>query len=243
MDSLEYIDDFFKGHFASDEARLFEERIQQDPVFAEEVAFYIMTFATLKEDHAEERRTSFRQIYLQSAIPERTEKRKLISFWPVLAAAVAVIVFIACWFLFLRPANPTTIAAQYIEQNLSQLGVQMGSADSMQSGLNLYNEGKYAAAQEKFENILRSDSSNATAILNTGIVSLKLENYDKALIYFKKLEARPDLHVNPAFFFEALSLMKRNHTGDIVHAKQILQEIVQKDLDKKEDARLLLRKM
>jgi tetratricopeptide (TPR) repeat protein len=243
MDSLEYIDDFFKGNFASEEAKLFEERIQQDPVFAQEVAFYILASATVKGDHAEERKTSFRQIYQESGIPVESKKRKVVRFWPAWIAAAAVLAIIACWYLIFSPVNPSKLADQYIKQSLTQLSVKMGSIDSMQIGLNLFNQGKYPAAQQQFESILRSDSSNATAILNAGIVSLKMNNYDKALLYFRKLEIRTDLQVNPALFFEALSLMMRNQTGDITQAKQILQEIVQKDLDKREDARLLLRKM
>ena len=112
----------------------------------------------------------------------------------------------------------------------------MGAGDSLQTGLNLYNQGNFREALRQFEGILQADPSNPTALADAGIVSLRLQFYDKALGYFKKLESRTDLQVNPGLFYEALTIMKRDQTGDRSHAKQLLREIVDNNLDKKNDA-------
>ena len=66
MDSLEYIDSYFKGGFSPEEARQFERSIQDDPVFAEEVAWYLSASVALKEELIEEKKNRFRELYSQS---------------------------------------------------------------------------------------------------------------------------------------------------------------------------------
>ena len=39
-----------------------------------------------------------------------------------------------------------------------------------------------------------------------------------------------DLYANPGLFYKAIALMKRGDKGDEDNAKQILQEVVKKDL-------------
>ena len=243
MDSLEYIDDYFEREPSPEEARQFEKRIQEDPAFASDVAYYLSARITLKEVNAEERKEGFRELYQQTAAPAKMRLMYTRRWWPVLAAASLIVVIILCWTLFIRRDSGPELADQYIRQNLDQMSVRMGATDSMQTGLILYNDRRFPEALQQFENILQSDTSNLTALLNAGIVALRLENYDKAISYFKKLEVRADPHINPALFYEALTLIKRNHPGDPAHAKQFLERIVQEDLSKKEDALQLLRKM
>ena len=68
--SLEYIDQYFQGTPLPEEASAFEKRITEDPAFAEEVAFYLSARQALKEKLAEEKKSTFREIYAQN-IPER----------------------------------------------------------------------------------------------------------------------------------------------------------------------------
>ena len=244
MDSLEYIDDYFKKESSAEDARQFEQKIQDDPIFAEEVAFYLSAYSVFKEEHAEEKKKNFREIYQQRAQVEigftRTGVRRLMT---AIAAAAIVAGILFCWYWWVSPESTPQLADRYIQQNLEMLSVNMGPGDNLQNALNLYNNKKIPEALEQFENILRSDSSNSAAIVYAGIASLRIGDYGKALEYFNILENRSYLQINPALFYEALTLMKRNHAGDATHAKLLLQEIVKKGLIKKEDAQQLLRKM
>ena len=253
MDSLEYIDSYFKGGFSPEEARQFERSIQDDPVFAEEVAWYLSASVALKEELIEEKKRRFMELYRQrgekgdgehAGIGQRTiggpRVRRLL---PALAAAAVVLAIALGWFLFFKPVGTSTLADQYIQQNLSSFSVKMGAGDSLQTALNLYNQGDFKEALQELEGILQTDSSNLTAITDAGIVSLRLQFYEKALGYFKKLEAHTDLQLNPALFYEALTIMKRDQTGDRSRAKQILREVVDNNLDKKNDALQLLAKI
>lgn len=164
-------------------------------------------------------------------------------WWSVLAAASILVAVALAWLLLLRPSEPQILADRYIRQNLGSLSVTMGEPDSLQVGLMRYNAGKYREALQQFERIVGTDPSNISALLDAGIVSLRLENYDKALDYFHKTQNHTDARLNPALFYEALTLLKRNHAGDAAHAKLLLKRIVQEDLNMKGAAADLLGKL
>ena len=73
-----------------------------------------------------------------------------------------------------------------------------------------------------------------------GIVSLRLKDYDKAINYFSLLENYTNLYANPGKFFHAIALLKRNKPGDKEQAKALMEQVVQNNLDGKEDAQKLL---
>jgi tetratricopeptide (TPR) repeat protein len=243
MDSLEYINAYFGGGFSPEEAGRFEQRIQDDPAFAAEVAYYISARAALKEARSEERIARFGEIYRQRPAPAKISPMGARRWVPALAAAVVLAAVALSWLLFSRQANPPQVADRWIGENLAHLSVKMSGADSMQTGLDLYNSGRFPEALQQFEGILGRDSLNPAALLDAGIVSLRMGNYDQALDFFRKLAFHTDPNLNPALFFEALTLMKRNRDGDTDLAKQVLKRIVQQDLNKKKDAQELLGKL
>jgi len=243
MGSLDDIDAYFEKVPSPEEARQFEKRVQEDPVFAGEVAYYLSAFHALNEVAAEEKKLHFAELYRQTPVPAKIRPINRRTWMAALVAASLIAAIVLCWSLFLSPQTGPKLADRYIRENLDLMSVKMGTADSMQSALMLYNDRKYPEALQQLESIIRSDSSNFTAQLDAGIVSLRMGDYDKALSFFSQLEARTDPHVNPALFYEALTLMKRNQTGDPAHAKQFLMRIVQQDLNKKEDALQMLGKL
>jgi len=191
MDSLEHIDAFFKGHPSPEEASQFEKRVLEDPAFANEVADYLSALAATREANTLEQKQRFRELYRQQ-VPKLAEVHKIdprTRRWLPLAAAAAILIVVAfTWLLSARHADPSKLADQYISQNLTLLPLKMGASDPMQTGISLYNAGQFAKAAQQFEALLRTDSLNPTALINTGIVSLRLGEYDKALDYFTKLQ-------------------------------------------------------
>jgi len=246
MESLEYIDAYFGGEFPPEEASRFEKRIQEDPGFADEVAYYLGALSAAREANRTERKKRFRELYKEGAGKGRTAtvRRMGSRKWLTVAAAAAVLgMIVLAWLLYMRPADPARLAERYIQQNLASLPVKMGRTDRLQKGIDLYNSGKFTEALRQYEGLLRSDSLDLTALNYAGIVSLRIENYDKALDYFIKLQHHTDPRVNPGLFYEALTLLRRNYAGDSDHAKQLLRQIVEKELNKKADAQELLGKL
>ena len=148
------------------------------------------------------------------------------------------------WRFYVDETSSTVqLAEQYMRDNLQALSVTMDSREnSLQTGLRLYNEAKYADALSQFESIIQSDTLNFTAEEYAGITALQLKQYDKALYWFVQLENRPGLFSNPGKFYHALTLMKRNLPGDKDKSYQLLNEVVTNNLAEKNEAEKWLKK-
>jgi tetratricopeptide (TPR) repeat protein len=169
--------------------------------------------------------------------------RRLMAYRIAVAGSLLIFLFLVGYLIFLKPGSPSQMADKYINENFQTLGVNMGSElDSIQDGLRLYNAARYDSAINQFESIIQRDTTNFTAKKWLGIVYLRVGNYEKALLYFQQLESYT-LQANPAVFYQALTLMKRNQSGDKQKAKQLLHEVRDNDLDEKETARRWLRKL
>jgi tetratricopeptide (TPR) repeat protein len=237
---IEHIEGYFRREMSAGEITKFEQLILEDPAFAEEVAFYLGARQAAKELGSADKKERFREIYRQGA-PSRSLRRIEGSGWYIAAAVFAALIF--GWYLYLRPVAPEKLANRYMEQHWQTLGVSMSSReDSIQTGLLLYNEGKWQEALRQFESIIRSGNPGFEVKKYAGIVALRLKDYDKALIYFSQLTDYK-LYANPGLFYQAITLMERNRSGDPVYAKQLLQQVVKNDLEGKETALEWLRKL
>ena len=244
MSDLTYIDKYFKKELSQEEITEFERKINDDPLFAEEVAFYCSTMQVINDELAEEKKKQFRKIYddvkLQSSSKPPIIKRS----WIYIAAAAAVVGLIIGWYLFATPSSIQHLADRYIEENFKvDMGVQMaGNEDRLDSAIRLYNEDKLPEALSQFEMIIKSDSIAEQSKKMAGIVSLRLRDYDKAIDYFTQLE-KLTLYSNPGKLYHAIALIKRNRNGDKEIAKQLLQQVVEQGLEGKETAKEWLKSL
>ena len=242
MNSLEYIEDYFKGSLTTAEKEEFEKRIVADPSFAQEVAFYIDTQSLLKAELASVKKDRFKDLYQQNK-PLITRPAPVRQLARYAVAAAVLVALVASWLIFSRPSGPDKLADRYISQQLQNLPVKMSSVqDSLQTAIALYNQDHLTQSLLLFQQLLQRDSARAQAKTYAGIVCLRLQEYDQALEYFQQLEADTTLYSNPALFYQSLTLMKRNHPGDSQKARHLLQLVVDRDLDKKDDAQQLLLK-
>lgn len=244
MDNMEYIDDYFNGVPTEEQKTQFEERIIHDISFAEEVAFYISAKEAIKDQLHQEKKLRLRNMYEHppKVIPFAVRPRnKWVRY--LVAACIVAAVMLLTWFIPGNHTSPQQLADNYISQNLQTMGVTMGNTDSLQTGLNLYNSGKFADAAAQFETILSNDPANFSAKKYAGIAFLRMESYDKALYYFTSLESDTFLYSNPGGFYKAITLLKRNNPGDIEAVKKLLSEIISENREGKEDAELILKKL
>ena len=257
MDNTDYIESYFTNELVPDQAREFERRIESDPAFAEEVAFYLSALKVSREVSQSEKKAQFKKLYQNNSAEDITPVRNISITRPLgnasifapisklvyyIAAAAVVTGIIFGTYIFMKPVSTQQLASQYEKEHLQTLGVTMSSqTNSLQTGLRLYNDGKAQEALLQFESIIRSDTFNFTAKEYAGLSALRLKEYDKALNWFKALETRT-LYSNPALFYQALTFMDRNQSGDAAKAKQLLQQIVQNDGEGKETAQEWLRK-
>lgn len=245
MNNFEYIEAYLNDAISPQGKMEFEKRVLTDPEFAEDIAFYFSSrqMGGIEQQDKKER---FRQIYEQYKTDQHQEVQRpglIKKFWPWAAAAAVLVCVVFAWNAWIRPESPKELAENYIARQFQTLPVMMNNGgDSLQAGLQLYNEGRFTQALAMFESLAVGDAYNYEAEKYAGIVSLQLNQYDKALQYFTQLENQKGLYVNPGKFYQALTLMKRNRTGDKVAARDLLQQVVELDLEGKEYAQKWLKK-
>ena len=243
-EDYQYIERYFEGKFSSSELIEFENRIEKDPLFAEQLAFYVSSMQVARQQASDEKKDRFRQIYTESNAENGKHTSSLVQLWKYISVAAVVTGIIIVLYLFYPSSVSSRVADQYLQERLKVLPVTMdNSENSFKTGVSLYNEGKLQDAMVQFENVVRMDSSNFKAKEYAGIVSLRLRHYDKAFQYFKDLENYPGLYANPGKFYHALTFMKRNLPGDSGEARKLLQEVIANHLDLEKEAKELLEKL
>jgi tetratricopeptide (TPR) repeat protein len=240
MKYLDYIDDYFKGGYTAAKTRQFEQRLEDDPLFAEEVAFYLSTMQVLRQEARTEKTAHFRTIYEAQRTPVKSIGKGTKKLYLAAAAAVVIGLLLAVY-LLMTPVSKQQMADRFIQQNLTTLGVTMGGADSLEMAKGLYNQGRFIEALSILETMVRHDSSNGSAMEYAGITSLRLAKYDKALAWFQQLSLRKSYN-NTGLFYQALTLMKRNQPGDQEKARVLLKQVVDANLPKKDIAQQWLKK-
>ncbi|HVZ96223.1 MAG TPA: hypothetical protein VG847_05065 [Chitinophagaceae bacterium] len=242
MNNMELIENYFKGILSGEEKKSFEQRIQEEASFADEVAFYISANNMLRQRIHEEKKQQFRDVYQRQKTV--SIKKPVIKIWRYVAAAsVLIVLLLATWFIAGNKTSPQQLADRYIKQNLQMLPVTMGIQDSLQQGVTLYNSGKLREALPLFETLSLAHPENTDAKKYAGIVYLRLYDYDKAMQYFSGLEANKNLYSNPGKFLKAITLLKRDSKGDEDKAKQLLNEVIQQSLEGSKDAEEIIRKI
>ena len=131
---------------------------------------------------------------------------------------------------YFKPESPQRMASKYAEENLLYLSpIMSDGSDSLQLGIAAYNSNDYDKAAGIFESIAQRETS-LELIKNLGLTYLASGEYDKALHQFDMLSERDDIYVNWGPFYKDVTLMLRSAPGDEEVAKEILQEVVQKQL-------------
>ena len=239
-ENMEYIEQFFDGELSDSEKERFEELCQTDKVFAKDVAHYIKTKYAFKEQLRAQRKAEFEALH--QAPSKKLSVFKTLTI-PALAAAAIVLIVLSFWFFY--PSTSTqNLADNYIKEHFTTLSSTMGSeGDSLQYGIQLYNEGNLKKALQVFNSQLVKDSTDSMAKKYAGIVYLRLGDYDKCVNLFDELAKQKHLHINPATFYKAIALLKRNRTGDLPEAKRLLVQVVSEDLYGNKEAAVILKSL
>lgn len=233
-ETLDYIESYFEKKLSAAEKQRFEERIAQDETFAGEVAFYISLREAIRQKLAEQKKLDWQDG--QQSIPAAAPVKKIsVRSWLPYAAAACLLLAIALY-LFLPSETPQRLAGTYITQHLTHLSQTMdGSKDSLQEGIGAYNRGDYNRALLLFQGVYQSHPDNSDAKQYIGLVYLMQNDYDNALQHFDELAAKK-LFSNPGPFLKAVTLLKRNKSGDKELAKTLLEHVRDQQLEGRAEA-------
>jgi tetratricopeptide (TPR) repeat protein len=228
--TLEYIDNYFNDNLSAEEKDQFEKRCIEDPLFAEEIAFYIMANEAIKEEWMNEKRKHFIELYNKNAQNGFHPIPVYKKLWPYIAAA-ACIFFVFVLSIFLRNPSPRQLATKFVQEELNTIPVTMGNnEDSLGLAITAYNNHDYKTAEILFYNLYEKDSSNAEIVEYLGITYLVSQRYGKAISKFDQLTSFTNLKMNPGKFYKAVSLMMQSNDNDTEEAKKLFQEIVNNHL-------------
>lgn len=237
---IELIERYFDQELTSDERAQFERRLQHDPGFKRLFDQERHLVGAIKFEGALTDLEYLREIEKGELFPglhhssnnnsgsdSPSRVRRLIPY--AISAAASLLIVVMAIFYF-KPESPQRMASKYAEENLLYLSPIMSvGSDSLQLGIAAYNSYDYEKAARIFESIAQTETS-LEAIKNLGLTYLAREEYDKALHQFDMLSDRDDIYVNAGPFYKAIALMVRSAPGDEQMAKEILQEVVEKQL-------------
>lgn len=223
-DALSYIEDYFTGRLSAEEKQAFEDKCASDPAFAGEVAFYISARDRLGQQLYNQKKNEFDALYKELAVQPKPLIRRL---YPYIAAAAACLILFIGWRVFFAEPSMQNIAGNYIQQNLTTLGVEMGGPQqTLRQGIAAYNSGNYPEAERIFKSVSLAEPGNPEPIQYLGQVYLLTDRYNEAVMQFDELSKNPALYSNPGPFYKAIALMKRAQPGDRQQARQLLQQVV-----------------
>jgi tetratricopeptide (TPR) repeat protein len=236
---FEYIDAYFQKQLSDSERQEFEQRCITDEEFANDVALYISSSSALRDILLEQKKSEWSKFDIKDTTATPAPVKRINYKWIAYAAAACLILAIIL-FPFFFPDSPQQLANNYVSKELNSLPQTMGSADSLQLGIEAYNKKNYETAIQIFQQVYDSHPGYSDALRNLGLAYLISGNFDKALIAFEEL-AQKKTYSNPGPFLKALTLMQRNKGNDEQAAKIILQKIVDDKLDGNKEAKKWLR--
>jgi tetratricopeptide (TPR) repeat protein len=251
---LETIENYLTGQLSDEDRAQFETTLRTDPAVADALAFYVLAQHTAKVDALSQRRDELDALYKRPrANPETnpvpvsvaTPTRRQWSAPMRWVAAAAVLLLLGLGWYFFRTSNApdaTQLAEAYVTRTYDQLSTTMGNgtSDKLTAGIGLYNEQKFAEAETAFEAVLAGQPDNDRALKFAGLVALRQKKYDSAIDRFHQLGQRTDLFSNPGTFLEAITLLERNRPMDKGQAKKLLEEVINGNLEGKNEAKQIL---
>ena len=237
MQTIEYIDSYFQQTMDTGERRVFEKRCEEDEAFAREVAFYLASRESLREELLSQKQSAWRTRNIIDELPFiPTLKKSFTSRW-IMYAAAACLVLAASVYFFEANTSPKKLAENYIRTNYANLSQTMdASHDSLQTGIEAYNNKNYAKALQFFLDVQKTDSTNSDAKKYAGLAYLQQNYYDSALQQFDELASMKGLFGNPGDFLKAVTLIERGKPGDKEMAEKLLERVVVKKEEGSEKA-------
>lgn len=243
MEEQAYIAAYFEGTLPEEEKTAFEERCLNDPLFAREVADYVMMRDALRQELHQQKHQRFAELYQEMQAGTAT-RHPYFGIKNLVWYAAACIALIATWLVFFTNTPPKDLANAYAATHFKQLGVTMGAGEQerMQQGIAAFNNRHFTEASNIFKTLSKDSSLKAEAVKNLGITQLMAGDYTGAVDSFDAL-ARMDLFTNPGLFYKAIALMQRSGPADTEAARKCLKEVVEQDLPGKSEAEDWLKKL
>jgi len=236
----ERIEHYFDAKLTEAEKLQFEADLAANAALADDSAFYLQTRLAAQqvahEDLLKEKHQQWSDLNKES--PKSLSRNNWIGF----AAAVLLIILSIFYFNNFYQKDLSLRAKKYLALNLKELPLHLSDEEqSIQEATLAYNQQKYKESITSAATYLIKHPTDAEALKVIGLAQLQLQKHDEALAYFRQLTAQTQLYSNPGKYYEALTYLLRNQPGDQETARKILNEVIEKNLEGKQDALKLLK--
>ncbi|MBW3468499.1 hypothetical protein [Arthrospiribacter ruber] len=257
---IDKIDAYVNGEMTEKERVVFEAELESNPELKESFELYreidkSMTHLFSRETKELEdtlghlRKKYIKEVPLQGeqtpkeGVVRHLEKPNYVRLFLALAA-MFIMIMAAYFLLFQSTSDHQDMAKDYFSANFAELSQTMGATeDKIQNGIAAYNQKNYQGAKVYFYEALESSPNDSEAIKYLGLTHLALKEYDEALLNFENLASIPNLYINPGMFYQALTLMLRNETGDLERAKGLLGNVIANNAEGSRQAKEWLDKL
>lgn len=214
---LQLIERKLAGELSAPEEATFSQRLSQDSQFAEQYALGQVMIDTLRDYQLKEE--------MQSWARAATRRRKRQRTKYALAAGVALLLVTAAgigYFTTIQPTPQALYETYYTVYPADPLLRGQPTVDYNQA-MNLYREEHYQEAIPLFEELQKSDSTDAWIALFLGNSYLNVNQTGAAIQHFKQVAEADDAIVRRyGQWYLALSYLK---TGDQPAAEQLLRQL------------------
>jgi len=191
-DDSELLERYAQGELTEAEAEALENRIASDPAFAREAALTIEALAGIKTHAQQKEKEKVKAIWDEvkkeqngNAFAKQGGKRM------AMAASVLLICAIGTFFLFQNFQSSNQKAFNQYFSPLAPLPKTRQDPPELITGMQLYQQGDYPAAEKEFQTQLPLFSNKALVYTYLGNTALGQENGQKAIEYLKKAGKGP----------------------------------------------------
>lgn len=236
----ERIEQYFDAALTEAERKRLEADWATDPDLADDTAFYLQVRLAAQqiahETLLKKKHEQWTNLTLNSSKPFMPKR------WLGIAAAVLLLFFSVWYFNQSFQDDLSGRAKDYVGHQLKELPLHLGEEEQLlQQAIASYNQQQYHEAIRLTQSYLARYPQDVEAWKVIGLAQLQGGAYTEALYQFHRLGDQTQLYNNPGKYYEALTYLLRNAPGDEEKAKKLLQEVVDKNLEGKQDALKLLK--
>ncbi len=200
-------EDYLQKKLSEEERTAFENKLTNDPAFAEEFSIYNALNTHLKNIHSNQRAAVQQTVSQAGDTYFSVKKTKVFTLKPwhySVAASVLLLIGISI-FTF----NTGVSYDDYAFSNTISLVERSNAKPVIKSAETSFNQKNYKKAIEYFNQILTEQPDNNEVLFYKGIALVETNNYTAAELVFTKLQQSQSIYKNKALFYLALTKLKQ----------------------------------
>jgi tetratricopeptide (TPR) repeat protein len=258
FEKYERIEAYLSGRLSGKELEVFESEMNADPELAEEVALQQGVFEALKDKQTLAFRKTLEAIRDKRAMSISAVRKKPISLGRIFSIAATVLVLITAgiWLWNTNPfstASPFELSVNNFEapENLNALNNQKkssfrgkkageGELELWSEIESLYQSGQFQEGYEKLAGVPNEIYEDYASEINyqMGVLAFRLDKPEQAVKHFEKVEVG---YADSKRWYKALALLRIE--GQLPQAKATLEEIINSNSPKKDQAAKILKRL